>query len=258
MKHYLIDSYEVIKTNHQQYYISIRSNRPEGSVILCLHGGPGLPDAELVRNYNSEIADTATLVMWDQRGAGEAYSASFAFKKNLMKERVLEDIDNLVTYLCQRFQTEKVTLLAHEFGTVLSVWYAHLHPDKVDCLIQINPIMDSGEISSSYSLKTLLPVVPNILVNRHLIGIGKLLTGANWSGNTPLAKEQFDFRETVHNLSVPLYVIAGASDTSSKDWFEHVQAPEKAYYPFENCNGNPMFEASKQFNQTIKEIMGRR
>ena len=257
MKHYLIDSREVIKTNHQQYPIAVRTNCPEGKVILFLHGGPGLPDAELVRYYNSDIADTAVMVVWDQRGAGEAYSASFAFKKNLMKERMLNDIDNLVRYLCRRFNKQKVVLMAHGFGAVLSDWYTRQHPDKVDCLIQINPTITNQQTDSYGALKTLLPVIPDVLCGRRIAGIAKLIIGAKWSGNTPLAKEQFDLREAVKSLPVPVFMVTGTDAADAKEWFDILKAPAKEHIVFESCSGNPMFEKPDAFNRVVKRIMGR-
>ncbi len=258
MQQYLINSHEVVKINHQQYSISIRTNCIGGKVILCLHGGPGLPDAQLVKHYNSDLATDATLVMWDQRGAGESYSASFAFKKNLMKERMLDDINNLVDYLCRRFCQQRIILLSHDFGTVLSVWYVQRHPEKIECLIQANQVVNNNGNEASYNFKSLLPVVPTLLAQRGLHGMIKFAIGAKWSLNTPLAKEQFDLREAVQSLSVPLYLLMGTKNSAAKAWFDSLAAPDKEYYYIENCEGNPMFLAAEQFNNKVKEIMGRR
>lgn len=257
MQHFLINSREIIKTNQQQYHLTIRSNCPQGKVILCLHGGPGLPDAELVRYYNSDLAENATLVLWDQRGAGEAYSASFAFKKNLMKERVLDDINNLVNYLCRRFHQQKVILLAHDFGTVLSVWYVQQHPEKVDCLMQVNQVVEKNESSVLLPFKTIFPVLPSFLKERRISGLLKYAVGAKWSANTPLSKEQFDLRESVRSISVPVYLITVTKKLTAKEWFDGLEAPDKEYYTIESTDGNPMFEAPEQFNSIVKTIMGR-
>ena len=261
MDSYIIDSHEVIKINHQKYFLSVRSNCRDGNVILCLHGGPGLPNAELIKHYNSDIANAATLVMWDQRGAGDAYSASFAFKKNLMKERLLDDINNVVNYLRNRFQQDKIILLGHSFGTVLSVWYTQQHPEKVAALINVSQLLtpvSEKKVNTSDILIT-LSALKDYFRNRKMKGLLKYVIGAKWSSNTPLAKEPFDFSAEVNALAVPLFVMMGEKDAVSffekvKEWFDCIAAPRKELYPFAYSGHLLLWEDNNKFNKIVKEI----
>ncbi|MBQ9229477.1 MAG: alpha/beta hydrolase [Eubacterium sp.] len=267
MNNYLINSKETVKTNHQQYPIRLLSNRPDGPIFLFLHGGPGMPDAELVLHYQQELAEYGTLVTFDQRGAGDAYSLSFAFKKNLMKERLLSDIDNLVTYLLRRFQKEKVVLCGHSFGSVLSVWYAQQHPEKVACLVNAAQLAEA-ERPHRYSseelftgAKTLLPVALPAIRSRGFSGLVKLAVGAKWSANSPLAKEDPDLLHTAAVLAMPVYIVMGTNDSvtplePAKAWFDALTAPDKAFCTVEGAGHPVMFEKPAEYNALIKEFLG--
>ncbi|HYC59415.1 MAG TPA: alpha/beta hydrolase, partial [Thermoanaerobaculia bacterium] len=106
----------------------------KGEPIVLLSGGPGFsPD------YLRPIADTLgkhySAVLFHQRGTGkstlETYDGSVMELKKLVA-----DVDALRRELKQ----EKLTIVAHSFGGILSMMYARDHPERVRALA----LIDSG------------------------------------------------------------------------------------------------------------------
>ena len=54
--------------------VRIRSTDAALPVLLFLHGGPGVCDRHWVLRDQSALAEVATMVCWDQRGAGLSWS----------------------------------------------------------------------------------------------------------------------------------------------------------------------------------------
>ncbi|MDE6722629.1 MAG: alpha/beta hydrolase, partial [Eubacterium sp.] len=104
---YAIDSSEKITFNNNNYYLRIRTKNAENPVVLFLHGGCGAADRAFIIKWQSDLADVATLVAWDQRGAGIAYNRKIAKTEVLTKDLYLADLDNVINYLKQRFNKDK-------------------------------------------------------------------------------------------------------------------------------------------------------
>ena len=99
MKKYLIDSAEKVNINNNDYYLRFRSQNFYAPVVLFLHGGCGAADRPFIMKWNSELAEYATIVAWDQRGAGLAYNRKMAKTEILTKDLYINDLHNVVQYL---------------------------------------------------------------------------------------------------------------------------------------------------------------
>ena len=128
---YAIDSSEKIEYKNNSYYLRIRTCDENNPVVLFLHGGCGSPDRAQVMKYQSPLADTFTIVAWDQRGAGIAYDKNEAKTLVLTKEIYVEDAHNVVCYLKECFKKEKIIIVGHSFGSVLGIWLAKKYPDDI-------------------------------------------------------------------------------------------------------------------------------
>lgn len=72
--------------------------------------------------------------------------------------------------------------------------------------------------------------------------------------------QRIDFRQTVPQLDVPLYVLDGAAELSARrdlalEWFAQVEAPIKRIYTFENAAHAPAFEHFEAFTQIMTETV---
>lgn len=139
---YKIDSAEKINYKNQTYFLRIRTCDENNPVVLFLHGGCGSPDRAQVMKYQSPLADKFTLVAWDQRGAGIAYDKKEAKTVSLTKELYVEDAHNVVCYLKERFNKDKIIIVGHSFGSVLGTWLANEYPADILAYVGIGQCID--------------------------------------------------------------------------------------------------------------------
>lgn len=73
--------------------------------------------------------------------------------------------------------------------------------------------------------------------------------GKVFAQNTPVVTDSFDFNafETVQELQIPIYFLAGAYDYTcayslQQDYYEYIQAPVKGFYTFKDSAHSPLFE----------------
>ena len=155
-KEYQIDVAEVIHVNNNDYHIRIRTKNKENPVVLFLHGGCGAADRPFIMKWNSELASVATLVCWDQRGAGVAYNRKIAKKEVLTKELYISDLHNVIRHLKERFNKEKIILVGHSFGSELGVWYIQQYPEDIESYVGIGQVVDATrneQLSFEYTLR---------------------------------------------------------------------------------------------------------
>lgn len=145
---YAIDEAEKIQYNDNSYYLRIRTKNISNPVVLFLHGGCGAADRAFIMKWNSELAGFATLVAWDQRGAGIAYNSKIAKKEILTKDLYLSDLDNVISYLKQRFNQNKIILVGHSFGSEFGVWYVQKHPENIELYVGIGQVVDAARNES--------------------------------------------------------------------------------------------------------------
>lgn len=139
---FLIDSKESVLINNYTYYLRIRTQNTENPVVLFLHGGCGSPDRAHVMKYQSSLSDNFTLVCWDQRGSGLAFNKNESKNVSLTKELYVQDAHNIVLYLKQRFNKEKIIIVGHSFGSVLGIWLAKEYPEDILYYVGIGQVVD--------------------------------------------------------------------------------------------------------------------
>jgi len=106
----------------------------EGPPVIAIHGGPGLDHSYLVPGLDP-LALTHRLILYDQRGLGS--STTTLDTANITMTRFLDDIDALREHVAG---ADRVTLLAHSWGSIPALLYAMRWPDRVDALILMSPV----------------------------------------------------------------------------------------------------------------------
>lgn len=133
-----VDEGVYISLGGQEQYVLMRGMNNENPVMIYLHGGPSSPDTYTTYGFTDYLTDEYTVVAWDQRGCGRTYfhnaysdpeNASASF------QQAEEDLDDLVDYVLERFDKDKVIILGHSYGTILGSEYTLKHPDKVSAYI---------------------------------------------------------------------------------------------------------------------------
>lgn len=152
---YILDSKEVISYKNNNYHLRIRSCNINNPVVLFLHGGCGSPDRAHIMKYQSPLAEKYTLVCWDQRGSGYAYDKEEAKKIQLTKDIYISDAHNVLLYLKERFNQNKIIIAGHSFGSVLGVWLCIKYPADIAAYVGVGQCVDYL-INEQYSYKKTL------------------------------------------------------------------------------------------------------
>jgi pimeloyl-ACP methyl ester carboxylesterase len=128
----------------QEQYLLIRGEDVNNPVIIWLHGGPSCADAYENYIFQKYLTHDYTVVNWDQRGCGRTYFRN----KNVDPDNITAtfdqaqaDLDELVNYVCGRFDTDRVILIGHSYGTILGSKYALEHPDRVSAYIGVGQVV---------------------------------------------------------------------------------------------------------------------
>ena len=157
-----IDEKLYVNINGQEQYVLIKGMDVNSPIILNLHGGPANPDAFFTYEFAKEIIDEFTYVSWDQRGCGRTYyknKCTDPQNKSADFEQAIKDVDELIKYLCMRFNKDKVILMGHSYGSLLGASYVSIHPERVEKYIgigQVVSIKDTQKMNYSEAVDLLI------------------------------------------------------------------------------------------------------
>jgi pimeloyl-ACP methyl ester carboxylesterase len=149
-----VASLEFIKLNGAKQCLMIRGHNVNNPIILYIHGGPGTPELPLIRHYNSELEKKFTVVYWEQRGAGKSLRNIFN-NDDLQISQFVDDGYELSKYLIKRFGKEKIFIMGHSWGTIISVKLIVKHPELYFAYAGIGQVVcakNGEELSYKYAL----------------------------------------------------------------------------------------------------------
>ena len=141
-----VSSLEEITLGGLKQWIFIRSTDKSNPIMIFLHGGPGAsaPGMPSSRILDDELIKHFTVVHWDQRGAGKSYHSDIPVTSMTM-DRFVEDCKELIDYVLNRFDVEKVYLVAHSSGSVTGIKTAHRYPEKIKAYVGVGQIVHDHE-----------------------------------------------------------------------------------------------------------------
>lgn len=137
----------------QKQYLLIQGDDVTNPVIIWLHGGPSSPDTFVNYIFQKYLADKYTVINWDQRGCGRTYFANSkvdADNKTVSFTQAQADLDELVSYACERFNAERVIIVGHSYGTMLGSQYVLNHPEKISAYIGVGQVVTIDSEVYSY------------------------------------------------------------------------------------------------------------
>ncbi|MFX1318899.1 MAG: alpha/beta fold hydrolase [Promethearchaeota archaeon] len=137
---------EEITLGDLKQWIFIRGTDQNNPVLLFLHGGPGAPllGMSSSRKYDAELIKHFTVVHWDQRGAGKSFNRDIPVD-SMTLDRFVEDCNELIDYLRNRFHTQKVFIVAHSGGTIIGIKTAYKYPEKIHAYVGVAQEINSYE-----------------------------------------------------------------------------------------------------------------
>ncbi|MFX0087314.1 MAG: alpha/beta fold hydrolase [Candidatus Hodarchaeota archaeon] len=138
-----ISSLEEITLGDLKQWIFIRGTDQNNPVLLFLHGGPGTPllGMSSSRKNDKELIKHFTIVHWDQRGAGKSYYRDIP-AHSMTYDHYVEDCNELIDYLLNRFRTPKLFIVAHSGGTVIGMKTVSKYPEKVYAYVGVAQSID--------------------------------------------------------------------------------------------------------------------
>ena len=122
--------------------IHIRTNDKRLPVLLFLHGGPGVINRHSVMKDHADLLDTFTLVAWDQRGSGGSYRG--ASEETLTVGRLTDDAAELVEWLCERYEKDKLFIIGGSWGSMLGTYLAHRYPARIAAFVGFGQVVDGS------------------------------------------------------------------------------------------------------------------
>ena len=115
----MIDELKALDLNGARQWILCRGSDRSMPVVLFVHGGPGNPSMWYSRAFDNDFINDFVVVHWDQRGAGKSYSKETP-RETINLNQIVDDGLELTARLKQKFETDKVILVGHSWGTMVA------------------------------------------------------------------------------------------------------------------------------------------
>jgi pimeloyl-ACP methyl ester carboxylesterase len=141
-----IDSLEPININGSKQWVLIRTANLRNPILLYLHGGPGASLIPFAHVATSTLTESATVVYWDQRGAGLSYAAANPSNTVNMRQ-LIEDTHEVTRYLKNRFAQEKIYLLGHSWGSTLGSLVIQRYPEDYAAYIGVGQVVNQKSLN---------------------------------------------------------------------------------------------------------------
>ena len=122
----------------------IRGKDIKNPVLLFVHGGPSFPEYFLVEKYPVGLEDHFTVCYWEQRGGGISYTPDVTLE-SMTLEQLASDAIEVTNYLCNRFNKEKIYIMAHSGGTAFAIQAVESYPQLFHAYIGIAQITRQAE-----------------------------------------------------------------------------------------------------------------
>ncbi len=153
-----VDEHIKLRIGGIDQWVSIRGRDRRNPILLFIHGGPAAVTMPASYTYQSPWEDYFTVVQWDQRGAGKTYAANTEAQMSpgMTIAGMTDDAAQVVQYLRQHYGKQKIFLLGHSWGTVLSTRLAQRHPDWFHAYIGVGQVVNvrrNEEIGFAFALR---------------------------------------------------------------------------------------------------------
>lgn len=139
-------------------WISVRGRDRRNPILLFIHGGPASTEMPASWLYQSPWEDFFTVVQWDQRGAGKTAASTDnpAIMPSVTVERMVQDGEELVAHLRERYGKRKIFVLGHSWGTIIGLSVADRRPEWLHAYIGMGQLLawtENERVSYAFALR---------------------------------------------------------------------------------------------------------
>jgi proline iminopeptidase len=136
-----------ISVGGTKQWISVRGRDRGNPVLLMIHGGPASPEMPSSWFFQNSWEDYFTVVQWDQRGSGKSYNANDpkTIQPTITAERMIDDAGEVVQFLRNKYEKNKIFVLGHSWGSLVGVSLAHAHPEWLYAYIGTGQMINGKE-----------------------------------------------------------------------------------------------------------------
>lgn len=153
-----IDFCDLVTIGGLPQWIQIRGENRGNPVILYLHGGPGGAMIATAHSRQRAWEQHFTIAHWDQRGSGKTLFTNFfrGGHEEVSFERLIEDVGEVIDFICSKLGQDKLFLLGHSWGTELGVPAAARYANRLHGYIglgQVVSVLDNERVGYEWALR---------------------------------------------------------------------------------------------------------
>ncbi len=134
-----IDTSYLVKINGVDQYLEIKGHNKQNPVLLFIHGGPAWPMTPFSRSYNKNLYEDFVVVNWDQRNCGKSQVDSLV---PLNIDLYVSDAYLVTQELKKTFNTDKIFLVCHSWGTAMGVRLISKYPSDYYAYVGVGQVVD--------------------------------------------------------------------------------------------------------------------
>lgn len=142
-----VERLEKVRIGGIDQWVSVRGTDRRNPVLLLIHGGPGYVSMPMSWWFSRGWEEYFTVVQWDQRAAGKTFLLSdpAAIAPTLKPERMISDVEEMVTWTRKELGKEKIFVIGHSWGSFLGLQLAQRHPEWLYAYIGTCQLVDGPE-----------------------------------------------------------------------------------------------------------------
>lgn len=211
-------------------YVRIAGDPQAENILLAVHGGPG-NSSDYMISLEQLQSEELTVVTYDQRGTGRSSEPSEGY--SLLK--YVEDLEAVRKAL----DAEKVHILGHSWGGIVTMRYATIYSQKIKTLILMGsgpPSIEPVKLGQKRLVQRIIELQEKGIIPREppsgAVEIAQVILPAYFSDpNFEMPKElknisfnqnvsdhtfselgEWDFTEEVNKIELPVLILWGADD----------------------------------------------
>jgi pimeloyl-ACP methyl ester carboxylesterase len=283
-----IDYAEAIEIGGIKQWMNFEGEDDTAPILLFLHGGPGNSNMSYAHRFTQELKKEFIVVLWDQRESGRTLQLNNS-NKSLTVSLFIDDAIEVINYLREKFNREKIYLIGHSWGGYLGLRVAVERPELIEGYFAMSPMinqMKSEELSLGAMKekaikeknkeemreisKIKIPFENGEQLFYHRKWLSKLM------GSTTPTKQKVEewsvtwlslfnegsktnFEEFAPTLFCPVYFLIGRNDYQThfllaESYFNKVNCPKKELYWFEHSAHSPHLTETTKFQKILIDI----